>query len=198
MSDKAGNTDTDLLNLDWDTVVPNPPIVASSSPSSDSTPTWTWSYSTSADAISLYRRSLDGGTWTNTGLSSYTVSSHTPLADGPHTLQVARYDDAGNYSGYTSKTVVVNLANVTPYNNQIHVTTPVTLDWPSTLGVVSYGYSLYQDNGILRPTLISSDSGMSESNSLAITIFAGKNFYWSYSVSSKAGTVTSANFNFSS
>ncbi|MDF1566574.1 MAG: Ig-like domain-containing protein [Spirochaetaceae bacterium] len=197
VNDKAGNTGSDSFQLDWDTLAPSPPSVSSSSLPTDSTPTWTWTSSGSSDAVGTFRRRLDSGSFYTTTATSYTSRA---LNDGLHTLSVAQYDDAGNISLYNSRDVIVNTAQVIPYNTQTGVSTSVVLDWPSTNGTVTYGYSLYWDNGTPRPPIISKASGLSDSSSgktTPIPLSTQTNYYWSYTVSSKSGTVTSPTFRFS-
>jgi hypothetical protein len=193
---KAGNTGSDSFELDWDTLKPSAPNVSSSSPQTDNTPTWTWTSSGSTDAVGTYRRKLDSGSWYTTTATSYTSKA---LNDGLHTLYVAQYDDAGNLSSADSRSVIVNTAQVSPYDTQTGLSTSVVLDWPSTIGTVTYGYTLFRDNGIFRPTKISEASGLLGSNSGAtpISLSSGANYYWWYTVSSRGVTVTSPTFQFS-
>ena len=199
VDDKAGNTGSDNFLLDWDTISPSPPNVSSSSHQTDNTPTWTWISSGSSDAVGTYRRKLDSGKWNTTTSTFYTVSSKGPLNDGLHTLYVAQYDDAGNLSSSGSRSVIVNTAQVSPYDTQAGVSTSVTLDWPSTVGIVTYGYTLYQDNGNHNTTKIREVSGLSGSSSggTPIKLSINANYYWWYTVSSRGGTVTSPTFRFS-
>ncbi len=88
-----------------DTALPDPPVVAGTSPTTDPTPTWTWS---SSGGTGTYRCRLDGGGWlAETTDTSYTAPA--PLPEGPHTLEVQERDAAMNWSASGTLTIQVNV-----------------------------------------------------------------------------------------
>lgn len=188
-TDLAGNTGSDSFVLDWDNLAPNKPVFTQvpSSPTTDNTPFWNWNPSTSKDAISpyYYRLYYNTTTWSTTA-NSYLYSG--TLNDGYHRFDVGQYDDAGHLS-YSTDYVVVNVAQITPYDTQTNVSTTKTyLDWPSTY-LATYSYKVYREAGKLDPLIASGSTGTS-SRSPTISLSSGESYRWYYYVTTKAGTVT--------
>lgn len=108
--DNAGNSRDGSVNVTIDLTLPNAftPMLNVTSPTTNQTPTLT--FSTSDDiAISHYRVQIDAGSYT-TRTSPYILPT---LAEGPHTINVAAYDTAGNIRvGSVAVTVDIGGPNI--------------------------------------------------------------------------------------
>ncbi len=120
-----------------DSILPNPPTVSGTTPTTSLKPTWTWS-SGGGGGNANYRYNLNGGAWSSTTTStSYTPGSN--LALGNHTLNVQERDTAGNWSASGSKAIAV--APIPPTNvsaTDDTSTSYVTVSWTASSGATAY------------------------------------------------------------
>ena len=129
--DAAGNwSSSGSYALTIDTVPPNAPVVSGpASPTNDAAPTWTW-VSGGGGGNGSYRHQLNGG-----GFSAETTATDftpgTPLADGPHTLDVQERDAAGNWSASGSFLVTIDATppNAPVVSGPASPTTDTTPTW---------------------------------------------------------------------
>jgi hypothetical protein len=185
VTDKAGRSTTDSFSLDWDSQAPVPPaftVEPASTSTTDNTPTWNWAISVSTDVVPPYNYNyrINSGSWQTTTNQTYT---HSALPDGYHSFDVGQYDNAGNFS-YSHDTFVINMANISPYDNQTKVPTSVTLNWPST-SLATYGYHIYEG---LPPKVPVFTSTGETSQSSSMSLGSNKTYHWVYSVT--VGKVT--------
>jgi len=98
------------LAITVDTLAPvgGAPMVTGTTPTNDSTPTWSWGAVAEA---TRYRWSYNESSWTVIGnVTSFTPP--VPLSNGSYTLYVQAGDDAGNWTGSGSFSIVVDIYSV--------------------------------------------------------------------------------------
>lgn len=132
----------DYFNTIVDTVAPNIPSVkcSESSPTNNPRPTWSW------EAIkdsTKYRYRINESAWTTITSNSFIPSSD--LENGTYKIEVQAGDDAGNWSGTGSNTIVIDIYSV----NAPKVTSELASTnnprpkwtWSAVSGANNYRYS---------------------------------------------------------
>ena len=173
VTDKAGNSAYDDVQVLWDRTPPNTPTFTPSttpSPTTDTTPSWYWQ--PEGGGTGYYRRTLDGSGYTYTTGTSYTPS----LSFGPHTVTVAERDIFNNYSSAASRTIYVS-PNISPLWGAVNVATNPTLSWPSS-GAFKYTYKVYF--GVAGGRLTQIYSGLGTSTTLPSPLSYFTTYEWYY------------------
>jgi fibronectin type 3 domain-containing protein len=123
------------INITYDSIAPNSPSVAGTSPTTILKPTWTWS-SGGNGGNGNFRYSLDGGSWS----AESTVKSYIPTENlnlGNHTLNVQERDNAGNWSANGSR--IIGIAPLAPTSiaaSDSTSTTQVAVSWTAPSGTI--------------------------------------------------------------
>lgn len=157
VTDKAGNTFSDTMQYERDTLDPSPPDVTGpgqTSPTTDTTPTFSWA-STASDGSGYfdgryyaYSSENHSGDWTySPGVTKATEYSPSVTVSGIDsvlvTMWVREQDKAGNWSDFDyDPSGQALVSNFIPYNTQAGVSTLPTFDWPS-VKFATYDLQLY-------------------------------------------------------
>jgi hypothetical protein len=105
--DRAGNWSTaSTFTTTIDNTGPSVSTLTGNSPTQSKRPLWSWTSGTSPDAVLRFEVSLNGGQPITTSELSFTPN--TDLPDGNHTLSVKQYDDLGNLSAATIKSITID------------------------------------------------------------------------------------------
>jgi len=197
VTDKSGRSTTDSFVLDWDNQAPTAPVFTTIPPptsTTDNTPTWVWANpsSPSPDAVSGFTYRLDSGSWSS--VSSTTTYTSPALPDGKHYLYVGKYDNAGNL-GYITNSFVINMADISPYDNQSNVSVRfgTTLNWPSGPKFSTYKYIIYTGTYPKVPIFTSTGS-TSEVKRYGLS--TNTTYHWRYGVTTAGSTTYYGPFDF--
>lgn len=132
-----------ILVVTVDTVAPLPVTLNAPQFSNNARPTWSWS--TPSDAVRV-RFSLDGVTETdNTAASTGSYTPNSALQDGSHEFKIQSRDSAGNWSVFSTRSIVVDTV---PCEAPTVVGKTITNEptpqwsWTSPEEVVLFRYSL--------------------------------------------------------